>query len=283
MRSPERTAVVVVGAGQHPQEHRRDEWRRRRGVRRLRGTPACWRAATTPARGWRGSSGSVTTSTPSCGRSLLAFATTTGVTPAWVRASSGYVMSGRPASSTPSPCAAEAGRGAAGKNGAQRRQGRRGWRRRVCAEPDLPRVSRGRLGTRGGPSSSCRCSGRRFSRGRRAAARRAGAARRCARAGAWPQDASREDVPGWDNSAMDGYAVRAVDTAGASADAPAKLRLAGESRAGAPADATLGAGEAFGISTGAVVPEGRGRSGAGRGHDRRGRRGRDQRRGRAGS
>ncbi len=55
---------------------------------------------------------------------------------------------------------------------------------------------------------------------------------------------------------MDGYAVRAVDTGDASADAPATLRLAGESRAGAPAEATLGAGEAFVISTGAVVPDG---------------------------
>jgi molybdopterin molybdotransferase len=67
---------------------------------------------------------------------------------------------------------------------------------------------------------------------------------------------SSEEVPGWDNSAMDGYAVQAGDTTGASAEAPRTLRLVGESRAGAPADATLGAGEAFGISTGAVVPDG---------------------------
>ena len=67
---------------------------------------------------------------------------------------------------------------------------------------------------------------------------------------------SGEDVPGWDNSAMDGYAVHAADTSGASAEAPVTLRLADESRAGAPADAALRAGEAFGISTGAVIPEG---------------------------
>lgn len=67
---------------------------------------------------------------------------------------------------------------------------------------------------------------------------------------------SAEDVPGWDNSAMDGYAVRAADTQGASHATPVALRLAGESRAGAPAKAALGAGEAFGISTGGVVPEG---------------------------
>jgi molybdopterin molybdotransferase len=67
---------------------------------------------------------------------------------------------------------------------------------------------------------------------------------------------SAEDVPGWDNSAMDGFAVRAADTAGATAQAPAVLRLASESRAGSPAPVSLEAGEAFGISTGAVVPAG---------------------------
>jgi molybdopterin molybdotransferase len=67
---------------------------------------------------------------------------------------------------------------------------------------------------------------------------------------------SSEDVPGWDNSAMDGFAVRAVDTQGASPESPAVLRLAGESRAGEPAKTALEAGEAFGISTGGVVPAG---------------------------
>ena len=68
--------------------------------------------------------------------------------------------------------------------------------------------------------------------------------------------ASAEAVPGFDNSAMDGYAVRAADTGGASADAPVELRLAAESRAGHPADASLGEGEAIAISTGAAVPGG---------------------------
>lgn len=71
------------------------------------------------------------------------------------------------------------------------------------------------------------------------------------------EDASApEDVPGFDNSAMDGFAVRAVDTAGATPEAPGELRLVGESRAGTPADVALGPGQAFRISTGAVVPEG---------------------------
>ena len=65
-----------------------------------------------------------------------------------------------------------------------------------------------------------------------------------------------EAVPGFDNSAMDGYAIRAADVAGADAGRPASLRLVGESRAGHPAQATLAAGEAIAISTGAMVPEG---------------------------
>jgi molybdopterin molybdotransferase len=65
-----------------------------------------------------------------------------------------------------------------------------------------------------------------------------------------------EDVPGFDNSAMDGFAVRAADTASAGPGAPVRLRLAEESRAGAPAARALEAGEAFRISTGGVVPDG---------------------------
>ncbi len=67
---------------------------------------------------------------------------------------------------------------------------------------------------------------------------------------------ANEAVPGFDNSAMDGYAIRAADVAGAEAGRPASLRLIGESRAGHPAQTTLAAGEAIAISTGAMVPEG---------------------------
>ncbi|WP_050897128.1 gephyrin-like molybdotransferase Glp [Patulibacter medicamentivorans] len=63
-------------------------------------------------------------------------------------------------------------------------------------------------------------------------------------------------LPRFDGSAMDGYAVRAADLAGATADAPAVLRLVDESRAGHPTDAVLGSGEAMRISTGARVPAG---------------------------
>ena len=68
--------------------------------------------------------------------------------------------------------------------------------------------------------------------------------------------ASADPVPAFDNSAMDGFAVRAADTSGASPESPATLRVVGESRAGHPAESALGGGEAIGISTGAVIPEG---------------------------
>jgi molybdopterin molybdotransferase len=56
------------------------------------------------------------------------------------------------------------------------------------------------------------------------------------------------DVPPFDSSGMDGYAVKA----GASSE----LEVIGEARAGRPADVEVAAGTAVRISTGAVVPEG---------------------------
>jgi molybdopterin molybdotransferase len=63
------------------------------------------------------------------------------------------------------------------------------------------------------------------------------------------------DVPGFDSSAMDGFAVRAADVAAASERAPVRLAIAGESRAGRPASRPLGEGETIAISTGAMLPE----------------------------
>jgi molybdopterin molybdotransferase len=60
--------------------------------------------------------------------------------------------------------------------------------------------------------------------------------------------ASDLDLPPFDSSAMDGYAL----VAGPAAELP----IVGESRAGRPFDGVLLAGEAVRISTGAVVPEG---------------------------
>jgi molybdopterin molybdotransferase len=65
---------------------------------------------------------------------------------------------------------------------------------------------------------------------------------------------SAEPVPSFDNSAMDGFAVRAEDTRGATTAAPVALRIADESRAGRPAAVPVGAHEAVRISTGAMVP-----------------------------
>lgn len=62
--------------------------------------------------------------------------------------------------------------------------------------------------------------------------------------------------PVFDNSAMDGYAVRAADLAGAAADKPVRLIVTDTARAGHPATTPLVAGQAARIMTGAPVPEG---------------------------
>jgi molybdopterin molybdotransferase len=67
---------------------------------------------------------------------------------------------------------------------------------------------------------------------------------------------SGRDLPPWDNSSMDGYALRAADTAGASAERPVRLRLTGEVAAGAVAERPVGPGEAYRILTGAPMPPG---------------------------
>ncbi len=68
---------------------------------------------------------------------------------------------------------------------------------------------------------------------------------------------SRTALPPWDNSAMDGYAIRAADVAGAGDDAPVRLEVVGEVRAGGdPAGTEVRAGTAVRIATGAPVPAG---------------------------
>jgi len=61
------------------------------------------------------------------------------------------------------------------------------------------------------------------------------------------------DLPSFARSAMDGYAVRAEDTYGASEGLPAYLRVAGEIAMGSPADITLSPGEAALIHTGGML------------------------------
>ncbi len=64
------------------------------------------------------------------------------------------------------------------------------------------------------------------------------------------------DLPPWDNSSMDGYALRGRDTAGATAEQPRRLRLLGAVPAGAVAERPVGPGEAYRILTGAPMPPG---------------------------
>lgn len=63
-------------------------------------------------------------------------------------------------------------------------------------------------------------------------------------------------LPGFDNSAMDGYAVLAVDVAAASADNPVKLPVAEDIPAGRTDLLTLTPGTAHRIMTGAMLPAG---------------------------
>jgi molybdopterin molybdotransferase len=60
-------------------------------------------------------------------------------------------------------------------------------------------------------------------------------------------------LPGFDNSAMDGYAVRAADVARATSDTPVQLPVVGESRAGGSSP-PLTASTAIRIMTGAPLP-----------------------------
>ena len=64
------------------------------------------------------------------------------------------------------------------------------------------------------------------------------------------------DSPSFNNSAMDGFAFKASNTAGASAQAPVPLKIRGSIRAGSTRGAHLKPGHAFKIMTGAPIPKG---------------------------
>jgi len=64
------------------------------------------------------------------------------------------------------------------------------------------------------------------------------------------------DVPGFDRSALDGYAVRAEDTFWADEDNPVKLEVKGRSAAGHPFNGEVKELEAVEIATGAPLPRG---------------------------
>src|SRR5438132_1024893 len=65
------------------------------------------------------------------------------------------------------------------------------------------------------------------------------------------------DVPGFDRSNVDGYAVQAADTFGAMEQAPRRLRRLAEAvRMGAVPASAVTPGRAMAIPTGGVVPRG---------------------------
>ena len=68
--------------------------------------------------------------------------------------------------------------------------------------------------------------------------------------------AARLTLPPWDNTAMDGFAVRSADVATASAGHPVTLRVVGEVAAGYAPTARVEPGTAARILTGAMLPEG---------------------------
>lgn len=67
---------------------------------------------------------------------------------------------------------------------------------------------------------------------------------------------SRSALPGFARSTVDGYAVRASDTHGASDSLPSYLALTGAVKMGAPADCEVHPGGAVQIPTGAPIPPG---------------------------
>ncbi len=67
---------------------------------------------------------------------------------------------------------------------------------------------------------------------------------------------SEVNVPGFARAMMDGYALQAADTSGASTYNPLSLQVVGESLPGQPSAACVAAGQAIRIMTGAPLPGG---------------------------
>lgn len=67
---------------------------------------------------------------------------------------------------------------------------------------------------------------------------------------------SKENVPGFDRSTVDGYAVKASDTYGSAESMPGYLKLVGEVRMGEEAACHVGHGEAVYVPTGGMLPPG---------------------------
>jgi molybdopterin molybdotransferase len=67
---------------------------------------------------------------------------------------------------------------------------------------------------------------------------------------------AREALPGFDRCTVDGYAVRASDTFGASEAIPAYLQVTGTVRMGTSAEGSVAADAAVAVATGAMLPPG---------------------------
>ncbi|HEY0508162.1 MAG TPA: gephyrin-like molybdotransferase Glp, partial [Blastococcus sp.] len=67
---------------------------------------------------------------------------------------------------------------------------------------------------------------------------------------------SQRALPAFDQAALDGYAARSEDVAGASVQAPVELAVVGESVAGASAPSAIGPGLALKVAAGAMLPAG---------------------------
>jgi molybdopterin molybdotransferase len=68
--------------------------------------------------------------------------------------------------------------------------------------------------------------------------------------------AAAHDLPLFDNSSMDGFALRAADSSPAAADSRVTLRVVADIPAGAAPKAVITQGQAARIMTGAQLPEG---------------------------
>lgn len=66
---------------------------------------------------------------------------------------------------------------------------------------------------------------------------------------------AKENVPGFDRSTVDGYAVKAKDTFGSSESMPGFLTVVGEVKMGEAADHHVGPGEAVYVPTGGMLPK----------------------------
>jgi molybdenum cofactor synthesis domain-containing protein len=68
--------------------------------------------------------------------------------------------------------------------------------------------------------------------------------------------AANADVPPFSRAAMDGYAVRSTDTAGATRQSPVTLRVVGQTFTGQVSARAVGTGECIEVATGAPIPPG---------------------------